>query len=70
MKMTAREKGPKHLDLLCQTPAEECWLQVLLAKYPPYGVTFHEQTTVGIAGDQLTVSFPKETDTSRHLCAH
>lgn len=52
--MTPTEKEPKHLDLLCQTPAEECWLQVLLAKYHPYGVAFHEQTAVGIAGDQLT----------------
>lgn len=52
--MTPTEKGPKHLDLFCETPAEGCRLQVLLAKCPPYGVAFHEQTTIGTAGDQLT----------------
>lgn len=53
--MTPTENGPKHLDLFCQTPAEECQLQALLAKYAPYELTFHGQTVVGIAGDQLTV---------------
>lgn len=52
--MTPTEKGPKHLDILCQTPAKECRLQVLLAKYTPCGVAFHEQTTIGTVGDQLT----------------
>lgn len=52
--MTPTENGPTHLDLLCQTSAEECQLEVLLAKYPPCRVVFHGQTTVGIAGDKLT----------------